>query len=137
MRPASARQSAARLHCCLSPDKPLYPVNEGENDTMRSVYKVKWRMVRSGSVPVRFVCVTDLNLGRSVTNNIEGVIDDLIRAGWLDYGDRMIYSDAHGIWDEVVLGEDCRFLGFRSLNMRTCDEAITLGLLSSRYPEGI
>ncbi|MFP4895672.1 hypothetical protein [Paraburkholderia sp. EG304] len=104
---------------------------------MRAVYTVESRMVRSGSVPVRFVCVTDLDLGRSVTNDIEGVIDDLIRAGRLDHGDRMIYSDPQGIWDEAVLGEDCRFLGFRSLNMRTCDEAITLALLSSRYPEGI
>jgi hypothetical protein len=105
---------------------------------MRAVYTVDTRTVRSGDASVRFVCVTDLDLGMSVTNDIEGVIDDLIRADRLEPGDRMIYRDTQGVWDEAVLAErDCHFLGFRSLDTCTCENAITIALLSSRHPGGI
>ena len=72
------------------------------------------------------VCVIDENDGMSVTNDIEHVLDDLRRAGVLVAGRRLIYCDSEGVWDEVLLDGGSRFVGFRSLNASTAEEAIRM-----------
>lgn len=78
----------------------------------------------------RFVCVTDLDFEgtRSVTNDIENVIDNLKRTGLLHAGDRLVYRDSMGVWDEALLDAHCRFVDYRSLNARSFDKAITVAL---------
>ena len=83
---------------------------------MRSTYDY---FTRSG-----VVFVTDRDEGgRSVTNDIENVVSELIARGVLRPGYRLTYRDSMGVWDEVVLDGHCRFVGFRSLNAGTPEEA--------------
>jgi hypothetical protein len=83
-----------------------------------------------------FVCVTDLDLdgARSVTNDIENVIADLVTMERLFPGDRLIYRDSEGTWDEVVLDDACRFVDFRRLATRRRSLAIAyvLELMETR-----
>ncbi len=68
--------------------------------------------------------VTDLdNGGRSVTNDAPGVIGDLVRAGLLRPGMRVIYRDSRAVWDELVV-KDLRFAGFAPVNKRDRHEAL-------------
>lgn len=68
--------------------------------------------------------VTDLdNGGRSVTNDAPGVIGDLVRAGLLRPGMRVIYRDSRCIWDEMIV-RDLRFAGFAPVNKKSRDEAL-------------
>jgi hypothetical protein len=46
------------------------------------------------------VCVVDLDQGRSVTNDIENVLDDL--AEDLSPGGRLLYLDTQNLWSEVA-----------------------------------
>lgn len=82
---------------------------------------------------VRFVCVTDLDCGgrRSVTNDIEWVISILRLENKLRDGDRLIYRDTDGRWDEVLLDHVLEFSGFRALNAATRTGAITRALALS------
>jgi hypothetical protein len=88
---------------------------------MRSAYTVATVEAQN---TVLFLCITDLDLGRSVTNDIERVLVDQVQAGNLQPGMRVIYRDTMHIWDEVVISDTCTFVNFRSLNMATRDEAI-------------
>jgi len=57
------------------------------------------------------LCITDLNIGKSVTNDAENVIADLIKGGWDFTTIPVIYRDSIGMWDglQVLNG---RFVGF-------------------------
>ncbi|WP_156465652.1 hypothetical protein [Methylobacterium sp. Leaf106] len=69
------------------------------------------------------VCVTDLNDGRTVTNDAHAVVEDLVRdLGGLS-GRTVIYRDTTGIWDELVVHKD-RFSGFRSVNEKDLGRAL-------------
>lgn len=59
------------------------------------------------------ICIEDCDGPRSVTNDIEGVLDDIQRGGVLLDGP-VIYRDSDGIWDEVRHAEG-RFRRFGSL----------------------
>lgn len=81
----------------------------------RSTYTVT---IRPG-----FICVADLDQGRSVTNDADEVIADLERAGYDLATNRVIYRDTRGIWDEFVVN-DGRFHDYRSVNEKDLDAAI-------------
>jgi hypothetical protein len=51
---------------------------------------------------------------RTVTNDAEAVIADLVRDKWLPEGDRVVYRDTEGQWDELLV-KDGRFAGFAFL----------------------
>ncbi|MGF6607040.1 hypothetical protein OKW45_001940 [Paraburkholderia sp. WSM4175] len=63
------------------------------------------------------VAIADLNVSgcRSVTNDIENVLADLVRLAALLTGDRVIYRDSAGVWDQVIIDDACRFKGFESI----------------------
>lgn len=69
------------------------------------------------------VCVMDLNDGRTVTNDADAVVEDLVRdLGGLS-GKTVIYRDTTGIWDELMVHKD-RFSGFRSVNEKDLGRAL-------------
>lgn len=69
------------------------------------------------------VCIIDEDGSRSVTNDAEAVIADLVRKG-LDVAFMpVIYRDTEGTWDQLVV-EDGRFDGFRLLGETDRDRAI-------------
>ncbi|MDR8093123.1 hypothetical protein KPB05_37335 [Burkholderia gladioli] len=77
----------------------------------------------SYSVRGNVICITDHDSGKSVTNDIHAVLDDL-RADGIDLSAfQVVYCDTYRIWDEVVL-VDGSFSTFRSLNERTLDAAL-------------
>lgn len=61
---------------------------------------------------------------RSVTNDIEAVLDNLRQEGHLRLGDRVIYRDTEQRWDEVAIDAECRFAEFRPLGADTAEAAI-------------
>jgi len=48
----------------------------------------------------------------SVTNDIENVVARLVTLGMLRAGDRLVYRDSGGDWDEVVLTPGMKFSHF-------------------------
>lgn len=82
---------------------------------------------------LRFVCVTDLDCRgrRSVTTDIEWVISLLRLENKLRDGDRLIYRDTDGRWDEVLLIHALEFAGFRALDAATRNDAIRHSLALS------
>jgi hypothetical protein len=70
-----------------------------------------------------FYCLADQGTGRSITNDAEAVIADLVRAGYDLRNDRVIYCDTRGVWDELLV-TDGTFSGFESINDTELDAAI-------------
>jgi hypothetical protein len=72
----------------------------------RSVYKY--------AIRDNVICITDTFEGQSVTKDADKIIRDLQAEGLLK-GRRVIFRDAFGIWDEILVhgGE---FTGFRPIN---------------------
>ncbi|TCK37942.1 hypothetical protein B0G84_3240 [Paraburkholderia sp. BL8N3] len=92
---------------------------------MKKLYKSSLRATYDVFYLPGFICVVDLDEGRSVTNDIENVIADL--AAQLSDRVRLIDRDTQGIWDEVeflTVNGCARFRGFRSLHQRSMQEAI-------------
>jgi hypothetical protein len=55
-----------------------------------------------------FVFIVDMNMGMSVTNDAENVVEEVVR----EYGNkRVVYRDSTGRWDELV-HEDGKFSRF-------------------------
>ena len=73
-----------------------------------------------------FVCITDLDEGMSVTNDIENVLAVLLDQGPLIPGMFVVYRDTDGMWDEVVIDEHCGFIGFGALRTSTRDVAVSM-----------
>lgn len=84
---------------------------------------MKTRCHYTVSIRPGFICLTDLNRGRSLTNDAEAVIADLVRQGYDLTNNRVIYRDTSGIWDELVVSKGA-FLGYRSINASDIDSAI-------------
>ena len=61
------------------------------------------------------VCIIDNDNGRSVTNDAEAVIQDLVKAGLDLTSLPVIYRDTCGVWDQLAV-ENQAFCGFRSLH---------------------
>jgi hypothetical protein len=89
---------------------------------------------RSG---VRFVCLTDRNEGMSITNGAETIVRGLLAASLLVAGDRLIYCDTMGVWDEILFDSRCGFLEFRSVNARDCESAMTYALEHADHPHPV
>jgi hypothetical protein len=70
------------------------------------------------------VCVVDANDGgRTVTNDAEHVVEDLVRAGVVTAAESVVYCDTEGRWD-VILVEEGRFAGFAPIGALTRDHAV-------------
>jgi hypothetical protein len=81
-----------------------------------------------GMTVERFLCITDMDDGMSVTNDIEAVLAHLVAEGVLKPGMRVIYRDTEKIWDEVVIDQRCHFVTFAPLRATSRDVAITLAV---------
>jgi hypothetical protein len=79
------------------------------------------------------LCLIDHNGPRSLTNDMERVIEDLALSG-TNVDRPIVYRDSEGIWDGVVT-EDCRFDRFIGLGSRTPDEAIRKLLTPTTRPK--
>jgi hypothetical protein len=82
------------------------------------------RSVYSQAVYGNVITIIDQQGGRSVTNDAENVIDDLVREGFDLVQYRLIYRDTRGIWDEILIDRTGRFAGFGSLNERDLPAAL-------------
>src|SRR5215831_5033297 len=69
------------------------------------------------------IAIIDHNEGRSVTNDVRNVLDDLKQAGLDLCAHRLIYRDTLGTWDELLTDPRGNFGGFRSINVQTLDAA--------------
>ena len=61
---------------------------------------------------------------RTVTNDAEDVLADIVEKGALKPGMRVIYRDTDRIWDEIVIDGACRFVEFSPIGAVTHEEAI-------------
>lgn len=61
--------------------------------------------------------------GPTITNGAELVIADLKARGSLQPGDRVIYVDTEGQWDELCIDEN-GFVGFRMLGAGELEDAL-------------
>lgn len=69
----------------------------------------------------RVLCVIDMDWGKSVTNDVEAVVQHCI-VSWPDW-DRLIYKDSTGTWDEIVVTNG-RFDQFRRINEEDLEKAL-------------
>ena len=93
-----------------APDERVYEADEPQADFS---YRIQ------GDV----VAVWDHDRGgRSVTNDAEAVIAEMVREGVSLDGKRVLYWDSNGAWDELRV-ENGRFAGFNILNALTLDLA--------------
>jgi hypothetical protein len=69
------------------------------------------------------ICIVDEGAGKSVTNDVENVLEDLRREGINLARVRLIYRDSQGLWDEIVVLDD-RFRRFRAIGARTLEAAL-------------
>jgi hypothetical protein len=77
--------------------------------------KNKVRAVYSRTVHRDIIAIVDHDIGKSVTNDAENVIADL--AADFDLSKyQVIYRDARGIWDQLLIDRAGRFAGFSSIN---------------------
>jgi hypothetical protein len=82
------------------------------------------RSVYSHTVHRHVIAIIDHNGGRSVTNDVENVIDDLTRQGFDLSRYRVIYRDTRGIWDQLLIDRTGHFAGFSSINERDLSAAL-------------
>lgn len=61
--------------------------------------------------------------GRSLTNSAEEVVRALSRSQYLKEGDRLVYRDTEGCWDEMQVQKGV-FVGFRYLGATSMDDAV-------------
>ncbi len=71
------------------------------------------------------IAIIHHNEGRSVTNDVQNVLADLKDAGVNLCASRVIYRDTLGTWDEILTDPRGNFGGFRSLNARTLEAALS------------
>lgn len=83
------------------------------------------RAVYSVEVRADVVILIDLDGERSVTNDAEAVVAQLV-AGGVDLARKpLLYRDTMLTWDEIRV-EEGRFAGFRLLNALTLEHALAL-----------
>lgn len=80
------------------------------------------RSTYSKTVEDNFICILDHDRGRSVTNDAENVIADLVAAGFDVDAYHVIYCDTGGTWDWLCTAGG-KFTKFKPLHARTKDEA--------------
>ncbi|MGF9764301.1 DUF6011 domain-containing protein [Microvirga sp. 0TCS3.31] len=133
--PAMASQASATCRCCGRPLTTAVSIEAGLGPVCRVNDKLKQhteldlftctrRSNYSVGVVDGIVCVVDLDLGaRSVTNDADNVIADLVADGTLQPGQRVIYRDSRHVWDELVV-RDGRFVGLAAVNEINQDKAL-------------
>jgi hypothetical protein len=89
----------------------------------RSLY-TEHRAIYSYTVHGNVIAIIDHDEGKSVTNDAENVIDDLVRQGFDLAQYRVIYRDTRGIWDELLVDRTGHFAGFSSINERDLPAAL-------------
>lgn len=71
-----------------------------------------------------FMVIIDLDLGnRSVTNDLNNVVDTLVEKGYNLYEMKVIYRDSTGLYDAVLINADNTLYGIASLYAKTQNEA--------------
>ena len=78
--------------------------------------KNKTRSVYSRSIHGNVIAIIDHDGPRSVTNDAENVVADLIAQGFDLSRFQVIYKDTLGLWDELLVDSTGTFAGFRCLN---------------------
>jgi hypothetical protein len=91
--------------------------------TNRSAYD----LTVDGEQHIAFVVDTGHETCRSVTNDAENVVADLVRLGIDVDRYRIIYRDSGGTWDGIDT-EDGRFAGFYALRATNRTEAAFMAL---------
>ena len=86
--------------------------------------KNKLRAVYSCAVYGNVIAIIDHDQGKSVTNDAENVIDDLVRQGFDLMRYHVIYKDTRGIWDQILVDRTGHFAGFSSINQRDLSAAL-------------
>jgi hypothetical protein len=71
-----------------------------------------------------FICLVDLDQGATITNIAEAVICQLHQDGFDLVGNRVLYQDTMGNWDEIHV-RDGQFAGFAPLNATAKAQAIS------------
>ena len=82
------------------------------------------RSVYSRTVHGNVIAVIDHDQGRSVTNDAENVIADLVAQGFDLSRYLVIYRDTRGIWDQLLVDRTGHFAGFSSINERDLSAAL-------------
>ena len=82
------------------------------------------RSVYSHTVHGNVIAIIDYDGGRSVTNDVDNVFDDLTRQGFDLSKYRVIYRDTRGIWDQLLVDRTGNFAGFSSINERDLSAAL-------------
>lgn len=115
--------------CCGRPLKDPDSINIGIGPVCRMESKAAEASDPNGSifgpradyshvVECGIVCITDNDNGKSVTNDVENVLKDLVGFGYDLDNLKVIYRDTMGIWDEIVV-KNRLFLEFRNLGERS------------------
>jgi hypothetical protein len=86
--------------------------------------KHKLRSVYSRAVHGNVIAIVDHDGARSVTNDAENVIGDLVCQGFDLSKYLVIYKDTRGIWDHLLVDRTGRFAGFSSINERDLSAAL-------------
>jgi hypothetical protein len=86
--------------------------------------KNKLRSIYSRAVYGNVIAIIDHAEGKSVTNDAENVIADLIRRGFDLSQYRVIYKDTRGIWVQMLVDRTGHFAGFSSTNARDLPAAL-------------
>lgn len=139
MRPPSP-SPAAVCRCCgkaltdpVSVDLGVGPVCRITSKTRQSQERTENLFAHRASythdVVQGVVCITDLDGPKSVTNDAENVVADLVRAGVILPTTPVIYRDTMGVWDELVVTGG-RFVGFRPVTER--DQAAAVAKIRAR-----
>jgi hypothetical protein len=79
------------------------------------------------------VCIVDNDNGKSVTNDADAVIEDLVAAGIDLAAHLVIYRDTMGVWDQLLVSGG-KFASFKSINERE-KAAAKAKVLASREAE--
>ena len=77
------------------------------------------------------ICIEDCDGPKSVTNDIENVLDDLGRCGMALDGP-VIYRDSEGLWSQILHDKE-KFLGFGWLEYDNREAAMAAAAKSQEF----
>ncbi len=86
--------------------------------------KNRVRAVYRRAVYSNVIAIINHRESRSVTNDAENVIEDLVRQGFDLMQYHLIYKDTRGIWDQILVDRTGHFAGFSSINERDLSSAL-------------
>ena len=86
--------------------------------------KNRMRAVYSRAIHGNVIAIIDHDGPRSVTNDADNVIADLVSQGFDLSHYHVIYKDTRGIWDQILVDRTGHFAGFSSINERDLSAAL-------------